>query len=97
MKCKLVAVLEKKILGLEWQVEMLLRIREAEEFLDSQIQETPVLQIQERKELAIKESGGGGGRGSQRGCLEVCNQKRSWQYSILLNTDEDGQAVGTRN
>lgn len=37
MKCKLVAVLEEKILRLEGQVKMIVRIRETDESLDSQI------------------------------------------------------------
>lgn len=43
MKCKLMAVLMEKIVGLDEQVEMLLRIRETEVFLDCQVQETSVL------------------------------------------------------
>lgn len=54
MKGKLVVALEEKIMDLEGQVEMLLGIIEDEEILDSHVRETPVPQVQGRKEPATK-------------------------------------------
>ncbi|KAM7181809.1 uncharacterized protein RBU57_000460 [Macrochelys suwanniensis] len=54
-KCKLVAMLEETIFGLQVQVEMKLRTREAEEVLDSHVQKTPVSQVKGSLELATKE------------------------------------------
>lgn len=50
------AVLQENILSVEEQGEMVLRMREAGKFLDTQIWETPVLQVEEIMELATKES-----------------------------------------
>lgn len=76
---------------MERQLEMLLRIGEAEVFLSSQVWETSVPQVQERKELVIKE-------------LETDEvRKDAWQFvttrvkrthwcSSQLETDEDRKA-----
>lgn len=48
--------MEETFVALEGQVETLLIIREAEEFLDSQVWETLVTQVQGGMELAAKES-----------------------------------------
>lgn len=74
MKCKLVAMLEEKIHGLEGQVQTSQRIREAEEFSDHQIWEASPSQIQKRKE----------GTGHQR-TKESGNREEAWQNMLGIS------------
>ena len=53
-KCKLVALLEEKVRGLEWRVSTLQRIRDGKEFLDTTATKAQEIEEQQEAEAEVE-------------------------------------------